>query len=151
MIQFASAPESRVRCTTDELQNKDIIGLGQVSTFLIDKLLLLNSLKHISSQSVIVRLILELKSFEGLVEVNCHISDASDSASVIESHSSFSVSRALSDALAQACFAAALKLLHCVTQWDLKTRSSFPACLQISQNLFDFFVLVGFEFGNLFL
>ena len=49
-MQFASAPQSSVRCTTDELENNDNIGLGQVSTFLIIGSLFVDSLKHLMSQ-----------------------------------------------------------------------------------------------------
>ena len=71
--------------------------------------------------------------FLTLVEVSCQISDTSDSSSESEWVSSSSARRDLKEALAHACLAAELRVLHWVTQWDLKILSSFPEFLHMSQ------------------
>ena len=112
-----------------------MIGLGQVATVLI-----------MGSQAIV-------EWFEGgevwwflvwsgsmlvcltLVEVSCQISDTSDSSSGSEWVSSSSARRDLKEALAHACLATTLSELHWVAEWYLKTFSSFPEFLHISQNL----------------
>ena len=119
VIQLASAPQSSVRWTTTELKKRDMMGLGHVSTFLIEgiisheRFLLYNFTLLFTLKS----LLRELSNF--LEGIDCQMSDESDTSSWSENTSSSSASNARNDALAQACLAALLKLLHLVTQWDV--------------------------------
>ena len=71
VIQFASAPQSRVKCATEEDENKEIMGLGQVLTVLIVGLKGLESSEFLFLTKTVI-------TFVGaLVEVGCQISDSS--------------------------------------------------------------------------